>query len=73
MLMDAGGPERIRTSDTWFRKPLLYPLSYGAKVVDAREASASSIPDADSATQTPANGREWRIDGAPERGRRMVY
>jgi hypothetical protein len=25
-----GGPERIRTSDTWFRKPLLYPLSYGA-------------------------------------------
>jgi hypothetical protein len=26
----AGGPERIRTSDTRFRKPLLYPLSYGA-------------------------------------------
>ncbi len=25
-----GGPETIRTSDTWFRKPLLYPLSYGA-------------------------------------------
>ena len=74
--MDGGGPERIRTSDTWFRKPLLYPLSYGAKVVktrETREASASSIPDADSATQTPANGREWRIDGAPERGRRMVY
>ena len=25
-----GGPERFRTSDTRFRKPLLYPLSYGA-------------------------------------------
>ena len=25
-----GGPEMIRTSDTRFRKPLLYPLSYGA-------------------------------------------
>ena len=24
------GPERIRTADTRFRKPLLYPLSYGA-------------------------------------------
>ncbi len=23
-----GAPERIRTSDTRFRKPLLYPLSY---------------------------------------------
>ena len=25
-----GGPDRNRTCDTWFRKPLLYPLSYGA-------------------------------------------
>ncbi len=25
-----GGPERIRTSDARFRKPTLYPLSYGA-------------------------------------------
>jgi hypothetical protein len=24
------GPGRIRTCDTRFRKPLLYPLSYGA-------------------------------------------
>ena len=24
-----GAPERTRTSDTRFRKPLLYPLSYG--------------------------------------------
>jgi hypothetical protein len=22
-------PERIRTSDLWYRKPTLYPLSYG--------------------------------------------
>ncbi len=25
-----GDPGRTRTADTWFRKPLLYPLSYGA-------------------------------------------
>lgn len=24
-----GAPGRIRTCGTWFRKPLLYPLSYG--------------------------------------------
>jgi hypothetical protein len=23
----------IRTCGTWFRKPLLYPLSYGARVI----------------------------------------
>ena len=28
--LNPGGPERNRTSDTRFRKPLLYPLSYGA-------------------------------------------
>lgn len=28
-LRRGGAPERIRTFDTWFRKPLLYPLSYG--------------------------------------------
>lgn len=27
-----GGTERTRTSDTWFRKPLLYPLSYSPGV-----------------------------------------
>ena len=26
-----GAPGRIRTSDTWFRKPMLYPLSYRRK------------------------------------------
>lgn len=26
---ESGAPGRIRTSDTRFRKPLLYPLSYG--------------------------------------------
>ena len=29
-LLDLCGPGMIRTCDTWFRKPLLYPLSYGA-------------------------------------------
>ena len=26
-----GAPERIRTSDLWYRKPALYPLSYGGR------------------------------------------
>lgn len=42
-LMSSCGPEKIRTSDTWFRKPLLYPLSYGARAdsvaVPARAAN----------------------------------
>jgi hypothetical protein len=29
-VVEGGGPGRIRTCDTRFRKPLLYPLSYGA-------------------------------------------
>ncbi len=29
----AGGPDRNRTCDTRFRKPLLYPLSYGADII----------------------------------------
>jgi hypothetical protein len=29
----SGGPERIRTSDARFRKPTLYPLSYGAVLI----------------------------------------
>ncbi|SPD88844.1 protein of unknown function [Micropruina glycogenica] len=29
-LLLCGGPSKIRTCDTRFRKPLLYPLSYGA-------------------------------------------
>ena len=37
-----GGPERIRTSDTRFRKPLLYPLSYGAGIcAECRRARKS--------------------------------
>lgn len=26
-------PETIRTSDRWYRKPVLYPLSYGGNAV----------------------------------------
>ena len=28
LLVDGGAPGRIRTCDTRFRKPMLYPLSY---------------------------------------------
>ena len=48
----ARGPGRIRTCDARFRKPTLYPLSYGADVLSGwqawRESSptaASSLPD----------------------------
>ena len=44
-----GGPGRIRTCGTRFRKPLLYPLSYGAPrradtPVDGRCAEAIGSP-----------------------------
>src|SRR4051794_4529459 len=29
MLVAGGAPGRIRTCGTWYRKPVLYPLSYG--------------------------------------------
>ena|GEM_PF-4239408 len=29
----SGAPGMIRTCDTWFRKPVLYPLSYGGVCV----------------------------------------
>ena len=38
-----GGPGRIRTSDTRFRKPLLYPLSYKASAL-ARAADRNHVP-----------------------------
>ncbi len=28
-----GVPDRIRTCDLWYRKPVLYPLSYGDSAV----------------------------------------
>ena len=36
---DAGTPGPTRTADTWFRKPLLYPLSYGGMCACAIRAS----------------------------------
>lgn len=43
--MRPGGPERIRTSDTRFRKPPLYPLSYGAgmRVSPQRGAPSAAV------------------------------
>ena len=39
-----GAPERIRTSDSRFRKPLLYPLSYGGGAwIDRPSASATCV------------------------------
>ena len=46
--LSRGGTERIRTSDTRFRKPLLYPLSYGPEHPKYIQSSV--------ATQTPAAG-----------------
>ena len=48
----ARGPGRIRTCDARFRKPTLYPLSYGADVLcgwatiaEAAPTAAPSLPD----------------------------
>jgi hypothetical protein len=39
-----GAPERIRTSDTRFRKPLLYPLSYeGEKYTEGSKKPQRSV------------------------------
>lgn len=35
-----GGPEMNRTSDTTFRKRVLYPLSYGATAINSITQSA---------------------------------
>ena len=41
-----GAPGRIRTCDARFRKPTLYPLSYGSSAVWlAREAGCDVAPD----------------------------
>src|SRR4051812_4200195 len=57
-----GGPERIRTSDTRFRKPLLYPLSYGAvawrRVVAA--PMGRGYPVAGEPLATPGSSQEVR-------------
>jgi hypothetical protein len=41
--VERGAPERIRTSDTRFRKPLLYPLSYEGGTYD--HASEKRVTD----------------------------
>jgi hypothetical protein len=37
----AGAPGRIRTCDTRFRKPVLYPLSYGGAVSKCSERAGA--------------------------------
>ena len=37
-------PGRIRTCDSWYRKPVLYPLSYGGGVVPALGAGPCAGP-----------------------------
>ena len=39
-----GAPGRIRTCDSWYRKPVLYPLSYGGKRRDVRARRGCASP-----------------------------
>ena len=39
----SGGPDRTRTCDLRFRKPLLYPLSYGTVCITAYWISRSQM------------------------------
>ena len=38
----SGAPGGIRTPDTWFRRPVLYPLSYERKIGITWEKSSTS-------------------------------
>ena len=55
-------PERIRTSDKWFRKPLLYPLSYGGgtgSVYDWRQFFPQRLGRSISRTDWPRVDVAW--------------
>lgn len=58
-------PGRIRTSDTRFRKPLLYPLSYGANVVRiatlASQANLGPFLGASASEEGPADTAFQRL------------
>ena len=42
-----GASGRIRTCDTWYRKPVLYPLSYGGlRADDQQRRGAAHYPAA---------------------------
>ncbi len=66
----SGAPGRIRTCDTRFRKPVLYPLSYeGLLVVSAGQSPLPPPPQCDSPRPVPresrgAFARSWRCSGA---------
>ncbi len=63
----AGAPERTRTSDARFRKPTLYPLSYGGLMASASKSTTTGR------AITRANQREMR-DLIPQKpaGRKLL-
>ena len=40
-----GASGRIRTCDTWYRKPVLYPLSYGGGIVPGEISTGGTRPE----------------------------
>lgn len=43
-LVFGGAPDWNRTSDLWYRKPTLYPLSYGGALIEITIASPLATP-----------------------------
>jgi hypothetical protein len=52
-----GAPGRIRTCDTRFRKPLLYPLSYEGAIAQSSDRAPFG-----------AGGTDGTVHGVPRRG-----
>ena len=72
MEVESGGPGRIRTSDTWYRKPVLYPLSYGPAQCGLSRLSMVTQPEAlfnaRRAIERAAGVRAPRFEKAPANG-----
>ena len=72
----SGGPDRTRTCDLRFRKPLLYPLSYGTNPVNTGTCCAAVAPPVrwgNAPGKQPRAGGAWRAASiAPHLGGRKT-
>ena len=64
-----GAPGPIRTADTRFRKPVLYPLSYGGVREDILP-SANGMRHGARATSSCWRDDPWRLPSRPDAGHR---
>src|SRR6478609_6562413 len=53
-LVPTGAPDRNRTCDLWYRKPTLYPLSYGGVPIEVITAARPPLTGTDASAQRRA-------------------